>query len=71
MRSHRFFSRMAGWKAGVLMILAASGIGCESAEEFRSVASSAIQSGVTSIATGVIDGLFAVFTPDMTDTTGN
>ena len=40
--------------------------GCDSAEEFRSVAGSSIQSGITSIATGLIDGAFAVFEPDST-----
>lgn len=37
---------------------------CSGAEEFRAVASGQIQSGLTSIATGLIDGIFAVIEPD-------
>lgn len=39
-------------------------IGCAEAEEFRAVAGDSIQSGLQTIATGVIDGLFAVIEPD-------
>jgi len=38
--------------------------GCAAAEEFRAVAGDSLKSGLTSIATGLIDGIFAVFEPD-------
>lgn len=34
------------------------------AQEFRSVAAGGLQEGITAIATSVIDGAFAVFTPN-------
>jgi hypothetical protein len=37
---------------------------CAAAEEFRSVAGDSLHAGVTSIATGLIDGMFAVLEPD-------
>jgi hypothetical protein len=40
--------------------------GCAGAQEFRAVAGDSLQTGLTTIATGVIDGLFAVFEPDTT-----
>ena len=47
---------------GSLALTLASG--CNAAEEFRSIAGGQIQSGLTSIATGLIDGIFAVIDPD-------
>jgi len=41
--------------------------GCAEAEEFRSVAGSTIQAGVQTVASGIIDGLFAVLDPDTTN----
>lgn len=41
------------------------------AREFRSVAGQGLQSGVTTIATSLIDGLFAVFTPNATSTSSS
>ncbi len=38
--------------------------GCSEAEEFRAIASGQVQSGLTSIVTGLIDGVFAVIEPD-------
>ncbi len=40
--------------------------GCAGAQEFRAVAGDSIKTGVMSIATGMIDGIFAVFEPDTT-----
>jgi hypothetical protein len=51
--------------AGLLIV---SG-GCEDAEEFRSVAGDSLHTGLTTITTGVLDGLFAVFEPDAETTT--
>lgn len=45
--------------------------GCSAAEEFRSVAGDSLKSGMTTIATGLIDGIFAVFEPDATSDTSN
>ena len=45
--------------------------GCLTGEEFRAVAGPSVQSGVTSIVNGVLDGLFAVIEPETTtDSTG-
>ncbi len=38
--------------------------GCAEAEEFRAIASGQVQSGLTSIVTGLINGVFAVIEPD-------
>lgn len=43
--------------------------GCREAEEFRAVAGNQVQSGLTSIVTGLIDGIFAVIEPDANETT--
>jgi hypothetical protein len=53
--------------AGLLGVgLLLGGGGCAAAEEFRAAAGDSLKSGVTTIATGLIDGIFAVFTPDNT-----
>ncbi len=41
--------------------------GCEAGREFRAAAVPALQTGVTQILTGLLDGIFAVIEPD-TDT---
>lgn len=43
--------------------------GCREAEEFRAVAGNQVQSGLTSIVTGLIDGIFAVIEPDANENT--
>ena len=58
---HRLLVLMAG---GLLTLSMAGG--CAQAEEFRAIASGQVQSGLTSIVTGLIDGLFAVIEPDAT-----
>jgi len=55
--------------AAIFSLLVIAQAGCEEAEEFRAAAASSLRSGVQTIATGLIDGLFAVFEPDMTDDT--
>ncbi len=61
--------------AGLTALFAACLPGCDSdfAKEFRQVAGPSIESGVSSILNGVLDGLFAVADPDDTssDTTGD
>ena len=39
-------------------------------KEFREVAGADLQSGVLSVLTGVVDGVFAVYDPDNPDGTG-
>ncbi len=51
---------MAG---GSTMVTACDG---QLAQEFRSAAAQGLKDGVTTIATSLIDGLFAVITPDET-----
>ncbi|HNO77749.1 MAG TPA: hypothetical protein PKN33_06775 [Phycisphaerae bacterium] len=58
---HRLLVLMTG---GLLTLSMAGG--CAQAEEFRAIASGQVQSGLTSIVTGLIDGLFAVIEPDAT-----
>ncbi|MCA9250870.1 MAG: hypothetical protein R3E58_20970 [Phycisphaerae bacterium] len=58
---HRLLVLMTG---GSLTLSMAGG--CAQAEEFRAIASGQVQSGLTSIVTGLIDGLFAVIEPDAT-----
>lgn len=58
---HRFWVLMVG--TGMTLSMAG---GCAEAEEFRSIAASQVQSGLTSIVTGLIDGVFAVIEPDAT-----
>ena len=53
------------------VLLLAAGMGCEDAEEFRAATSDALQSGLTTIATGLLDGVFAVWEPDSTDDTSD
>jgi hypothetical protein len=60
----------------VVVMLAAMACGCDGklGKEFRETASSSLQSGLTEIATGLINGAFAVYDPDTTatdDTTSN
>ncbi len=42
--------------------------GCSAAQEFRSAVGDSLHTGLTTIATGLLDGLFAVFEPDATAT---
>ena len=63
---------MAKYKHRLLILMMGSGMtlwmtgGCAEAEEFRAIAASQVQSGLTSIVTGLIDGVFAVIEPDAT-----
>lgn len=67
---------MATYKHRLLVLMIGGGMalltmgGCAQAEEFRAVAVGQVQSGLTSIVTGLIDGVFAVIEPDAT-TDGN
>ncbi len=45
--------------------------GCLTGDEFRTVAGPGVQSGVTSIVNGVLDGLFAIVEPDTTSKSAN
>lgn len=58
--------RMHAWKAAALAGLMSVYLlgGCTAAEEFRTVAGDSLHAGITTIATGIIDGIFAVFEPD-------
>lgn len=59
----RTISRRGLWVL-TLVFLAAAGTGCDTAERFRAAAGSSLHTGVQSIATGLIDGVFAVFEPE-------
>jgi len=50
----------------ILAVIVLASPGCEirSAQEFRAIAGPELQSGLTSIVTGLIDGAFAVVDPD-------
>ena len=51
--------------------LALSGItGCTVGREFRAAAGPAVQSGVTQIVNGILDGLFAAIEPEPTTDSG-
>lgn len=63
-RNYRRFALSLG--VGLSLIISS---GCRDAEEFRSVASNQVQTGLTSIVTGLIDGVFAVIEPDATEQT--
>lgn len=72
--NHRHFNvrslcRRGAILAGLLALLV-TGPACDDAisQEFRGAALSSIESGVQSIATGVIDGIFSIVEPD--DATG-
>ena len=69
------------WAAGLRRVraraigVAATGLialaGCDMLnKEFRQVAGPAVQSGVTDIVNGLLDGVFAVIDPDTADDTG-
>ena len=53
----------------VAMVLAGS-TGCLTGTEFRTVAGPAVQTGVTTIVNGLLDGIFAVIEPDVSSDTG-
>ena len=61
---------------GILGLLLAGSMltGCEEAvrNEFRTAAATSLQSGLSAILDGIVDGIFAVIEPDetTTDTTG-
>lgn len=59
----RPLSRRGLWVL-MLAVLCAAGPGCRTAERFRAAAGSSLHTGVQSIATGLIDGMFAVFEPE-------
>ena len=50
------------------LLLLVMGTGCEDAEEFRAATGDALQTGLTTITTGLLDGIFAVWEPDDTTT---
>ena len=54
---------------GLALLGLTLGTGCDSemAKEFREVATPSLQSGVSSILNGVVDGLFAVVDPDTSE----
>jgi len=55
-------------KLGIMVLLAAGLSGCDLlGKEFRQVAGPMVQSGVTDIMNGVLNGLFAVFEPDSSE----
>ena len=60
-------ARLAGVVLAVLGLVTAT-TGCRGAQEFRAASAASLQSGFNSIAQGLIDGLFAAYTPDSTDT---
>lgn len=67
MRSAHRTTRLLTSVAATMMLCRA--LSCSGAQEFRSVAGGDIKTGVQTIASAVIDGLFAVIEPDSTDTT--
>jgi len=53
--------------AVIITIIALCGVtGCVTGREFRKVAGPAVQTGVTAIVNGLLDGIFAVIEPDTT-----
>lgn len=61
MRKTTKFGRLS-----VAMVLVAMSAGCSYNAAFRSVAVPSVQSGVTQILTGLVDGMFATITPPTT-----
>ncbi|MCH7812741.1 MAG: hypothetical protein IID40_01850 [Planctomycetes bacterium] len=61
-------------KPAYLMLAAVAAVACsgctELADEFRRAAGPSLQTGLTAALTGVVDGAFAVFTPDTEDASG-
>ncbi len=55
----------------LVTFLAVSASGCQDAQEFRAATASAFESGLTTLVTGLIDGLVAVYEPDSTTDTTN
>jgi len=49
---------------GFLLLSLTGTLGCEAGREFRSAALPAIESGVSSILNGVLDGFFAAIEPE-------
>ena len=67
MIEQRSRSRWSHALAIVVLAFGATGMtGCVTGEEFRSVAGPAVETGITSIVNGLLDGLFAVIEPDAT-----
>ncbi|HEY3243787.1 MAG TPA: hypothetical protein VGM03_10590 [Phycisphaerae bacterium] len=58
-RKARLLRRIAAPLAGTLIVA-----GCYGGKEFRDAAGPALRTGLDSIATGLIDGAYAVFEPD-------
>lgn len=58
--SHRLLEALAV----LATVLAATG--CRDAQGFRTASGDALQTGVQAIATGLIDGFFAVYQPETT-----
>ena len=52
--------------AAMAIVLAALAGGCGTGREFRAIAGPAVQTGVSSILNGLLDGVFAVIAPDPT-----
>ena len=67
MIEQRSRSRWSHALAVTMLAVGSSGVtGCVTGEEFRAVAGPAVETGVTSIVNGLLDGLFAVIEPDAT-----
>lgn len=49
---------------GLLLTGTAGTLGCDTWDEFRTVAGPNIETGVNAFVDGILDGLFAVFEPD-------
>jgi len=60
--------KKGGWLIAAAMVLGL-GSGCEINAEFRDVAVPSLQSGVSLILDGLVDGMFAVIDPGTTTAT--
>jgi hypothetical protein len=72
MVSKRRFSLAGGGALVAACFVLILSAGCEfDGEEFRAVAGPSLEAGVTTLATGIIDGAFAVYMPDDEDDTAS